>query len=219
MMDKYSWDGMLNQIDKLEKQLQACEERNQQLLSDKQRLEKINNELRLALNEPANVLAQRVINLQSANYELRRELDEARSQRDWLIKECERIGVTVNVLVGQPLERCYQLVNERIAKLEAELQEYTDGDWRTWKQEFEKVQCELDEANQRIKRLMNDPNYLALSTLQDRIAKLEAELQIEKGWVKQYREGYCKLVEARRKIKKLNEAWIRTLRNCDCPKC
>lgn len=38
------------------------------------------------------------------------DLAEARAQRDWLIKECARIGVTVNVIIGAPLTEAYQLV-------------------------------------------------------------------------------------------------------------
>lgn len=39
------------------------------------------------------------------------EIDEAREQRDWLIKECGRVGVTVNVKIGAPITEAYRLVN------------------------------------------------------------------------------------------------------------
>ncbi len=44
----------------------------------------------------------------AAEQELR---DEARAQRDHLIKECGRIGVTVNVAIGAPITEAYVLVN------------------------------------------------------------------------------------------------------------
>lgn len=48
-------------------------------------------------------------------------LQEARAQRDWLIKCCADIGVTVNVSIGAPIAQAYQLVNEKAAQLEGEL--------------------------------------------------------------------------------------------------
>lgn len=58
--------------------------------------------------------------------DLRRQLakeiafkDEARKQRDWLIKECERIGVLVNVAIGAPIEEAYRLVNQYGAERDA----------------------------------------------------------------------------------------------------
>ncbi len=44
----------------------------------------------------------------TAERELR---DEARAQREHLIKECARIGVTVNVAIGAPVTEAYVLVN------------------------------------------------------------------------------------------------------------
>lgn len=44
--------------------------------------------------------------------ELEADLREARAQREWLIKECARVGVTVNVQIGAPLTEAYRLVNQ-----------------------------------------------------------------------------------------------------------
>lgn len=44
--------------------------------------------------------------------------DEARAQREWLIKECGRIGVTVNVRIGAPITEAYELVNAERQQLQ-----------------------------------------------------------------------------------------------------
>lgn len=43
------------------------------------------------------------------NEKLCKQLAEARAQRDWLIKECERIDVKVNVRIGAPITETYIL--------------------------------------------------------------------------------------------------------------
>lgn len=51
--------------------------------------------------------------IEKAGEEATKERDEARAQRDWLIKECERIGVTVSVQIGAPITEAYRLSLDR----------------------------------------------------------------------------------------------------------
>jgi len=53
--------------------------------------------------------------------------DEARGQRERLIKECERIGVKVCVNIGAPLTEAYILSNERAEALEKALERALDA--------------------------------------------------------------------------------------------
>src|SRR5436190_17340567 len=49
--------------------------------------------------------------------------DEAIAQREWLIKECGRIGVTVNVRIGAHITEAYQLVNTQLLSAQAAIEE------------------------------------------------------------------------------------------------
>ena len=72
-------------------------------------------ELQAALSaerEKVTILLDRAAIVEQQLAAERENSTEARAQRDWLIKECARIGVTVNVAIGAPNTEAYRLVNE-----------------------------------------------------------------------------------------------------------
>lgn len=106
--------------------------------------------------------------------ELAKLLAEARGQRDWLKEECERIGVTVNVIIGAPIAKCYSLVNRLEALLDRQDADHAKYiDWATKElkaqiaerkrlnDELTESQSQLAECGRRVLRLqvkMQFPN-------------------------------------------------------------
>ncbi len=104
-------DRIIELITPEEKEIQ---QRRQQLTAERERCDEIWRIGKAELSAERDYGNRLTIQLEEAHQKLAAERDlrdEARAQREHLIKECGRIGVTVNVAIGAPITEAYVLVN------------------------------------------------------------------------------------------------------------